>query len=97
MLSREYPTLSVLALSVDGPAPGPAVRNLAFAKAPGLTVLHPERSGLAAKLSVSALPRTFLFDATGTLVWSSTGALRGDDPEFVLAINRVEVTAESRR
>lgn len=88
-LQREHPDVRVLALSVDGDGAGPTVRKMTEAWAPSLTVLHPDGDNLAARLGVSALPRTFLYDASGTLVWSSEGALRADDPALSEVLVRV--------
>lgn len=85
-LQTEYPKLRVLALSVDGAGAGPAVRKMIEASAPGLVALHPDTAGLAARLGVSALPRTFLYDGSGALVWSSEGALREDDPALAAVL-----------
>ncbi|MES2642450.1 MAG: redoxin domain-containing protein [Myxococcota bacterium] len=89
-LQRKHPSVRVLALSVDGAAAGASVRKMVEARAPTLTVLHPDASDLAGRLGVSALPRTFLYDASGTLAWSSTGALSVDDPAFLVALGGVE-------
>ncbi|MFZ5479519.1 MAG: redoxin domain-containing protein [Myxococcota bacterium] len=81
-----HPDLAVLAVSVDGPQAAESVRKMTERLAPGLRVLHPDAAGLASRLAVTALPRTFLFDARGELRWSSTGALRTTDPGLAAAL-----------
>lgn len=85
-LGKANPKLHVLALSADGAGAGEAVRKLAAARAPGLQVLHPDATDLAARLGVTAIPATFLFDGEGRLLFSSNGTLQVDDPAFVAAL-----------
>ena len=75
--AKAHPDLRVVAVSVDGPAAGPAVWSLAGKAAPGLEVWH-GAPGTSEALGVSALPRTILYDGAGARVWASTGRF---DPE----------------
>ncbi|MFZ5479291.1 MAG: TlpA family protein disulfide reductase [Myxococcota bacterium] len=85
-LQTAHPDVAVVALSVDGTEAGDAVRKMTERLAPGLRVLHPDDGGIAARLGVSALPRTFLFDGKGQLCWGSTGAVAAADPALTEAI-----------
>ena len=70
--SEEY-DFELLAISIDTPTDHPKVFDMAYKKRWDFKVLHDEYGYLVKELEVSALPRMFLVDQKGNIVYEPKG------------------------
>jgi peroxiredoxin len=73
----------VVAVSVDGPREGPAIRR--FVADYGLTfpIWHDPNDGVMSKFRVVGVPATYLIDRSGVLRWRHMGPITADDPTLL--------------
>ena len=86
LLQERHPELQVIALSIDVPEAAEQVREMTEALAAQLTILHGSGDAPAQALDIRVLPTTFLFDASGMLMWSEEGRFDLEDAELLSAL-----------
>ena len=78
MLSKKYEDLTVLAISTDKPRKLSAVKKLIKSQKYTFTVLLDPNGEDVKLLNIKDIPRTFMVDKDGTIIYDHSGYVKGD-------------------